>query len=149
MSKKKKILIGGAGFLVLMGIIGAFSDEPAPVAEPVAVVTPTAVPTITVTATPDPAIAAQREAEIKAQAEKAAKEKAAVQAQAQTEAKASEDELMLTALNILWDGSSKDDQNSMCLGMMLDENAMWESFNEGANDAVTRAQWKKFMDTKC
>ena len=99
---------------------------------------------------------AAQEAEKAAAEKKAAEEAAAAEEKAAAEAAAEEDttdrDIQLMALEFAWNDSSYEDQELMCMGMLLDEEAMIDSFLEGADGsayALTRDDILNFFNSKC
>ena len=97
--------------------------------------------------------AAAEEAEKAAAEEKAAK---AAEEKAAAEAAAEEDttdrDIQLMAMEFAWNDASYEDQELMCMGILLDEEAMIDSFLEGADGsayALTRDDISNFFHSKC
>lgn len=99
---------------------------------------------------------AEKEAAEKRAAEEAAKVKAEQEAREKAEKeaaeKAAERELAFMALDWTWDELSYADQENLCIGMLLDEETMIDSFFEGAGGetyGLTRDDISVFFNDKC
>lgn len=99
---------------------------------------------------------AEEAAEKQAAEEKAAEEKKAADEKAAAEAAAEEDttdrDVQLMAMEWAWNDASYEDQELMCMGILLDEEAMIDSFLEGADGsayALTRDDILNFFHSKC
>lgn len=52
-------------------------------------------------------------------------------------------------LNTLWSQESEEDKANMCWGYNMEPDTMWESFERGASDKISRRQWETFMEASC
>lgn len=83
-------------------------------------------------------------------AEKAAEEKAAAEAAAEEDT--TDRDIQLMAMELAWNDASYEDQELMCVGILLDEEAMIDSLLEGADGsayALTRDDISDFFHSKC
>lgn len=52
-------------------------------------------------------------------------------------------------LNLAWRQYSRPDREAMCAGYLIAPDQMWDSFNNGADGSITRAQFTVFFNGKC